>query len=157
MFQNAPLTICSATRSRFSASPSTIAGFLPPHSSTTLFKLLSAEYLRKRLPVSVEPVKLTRSTPAWQPSGWPTLGPSPGNTCNTPRGTPASIASSAIFNALNDVCSAGLTITELPAASAGAIFQASINNGKFHGNTAATTPTGSRCTMASASSPTGAD
>ncbi len=50
--------------------------------------------------------------------------------------------------AVNEVCSAGLTMTELPAASAGAIFQASISNGKFHGNTAATTPTGSRTIIA---------
>ena len=35
------MTICSATRSRFSASLKTTAGFLPPHSRTTFFKLLS--------------------------------------------------------------------------------------------------------------------
>ena len=34
--------------------------------------------------------------------------------------------------------------TELPVASAGPIFQASIAAGKFHGSTAPTTPTGSR-------------
>ncbi len=42
------------------------------------------------------------------------------------------------------VCSAGLTITVQPAASAGAVFQATIGIGKFHGMTWAQTPTGSR-------------
>ena len=40
--------------------------------------------------------------------------------------------------------SAGLKTTQLPNASAGAIFQAGIASGKFHGVIAATTPTGSR-------------
>ena len=39
-------------------------------------------------------------------------------------------------------CSAGLRTTVLPAASAGAIFQASISSGKFHGMTCAATPSG---------------
>ena len=40
--------------------------------------------------------------------------------------------------------SAGLKTTQLPQASAGAIFQAGIASGKFHGVIAATTPIGSR-------------
>ena len=40
--------------------------------------------------------------------------------------------------------SAGLKTTQLPNASAGAIFQAGIASGKFHGVIAATTPSGSR-------------
>ena len=156
IFQNAPLTTCSATKSRCSASSSTTAGFLPPHSSTTFFKLLSAAYRKKRRPVSVEPVKLTISTSLCRPNGSPTASPVPGNTWNTPRGTPASQASSATRNAVNEVCSAGFTITEFPAANAGAIFQANINKGKFQGNTAPTTPIGSRTIMATASLPVGA-
>ena len=54
-----------------------------------------------------------------------------------------------------EVCSAGLTITELPEASAGPIFQASIIKGKFHGSTQATTPMGSLTISPSASSPDG--
>ena len=77
-------------------------------------------------------------------------------TFRTPAGRPASIASSATRRAVSEVCSAGLTIIEQPAASAGPIFQAIIRSGKFHGNTAPTTPMGSRTTSASASSPTGA-
>jgi hypothetical protein len=40
------------------------------------------------------------------------------------------------------VVSAGLITTVLPAASAGAIFQAAINKGKFHGITCPATPSG---------------
>ena len=71
-------------------------------------------------------------------------------------GTPASIASSATRKADSEVCSAGFTTIEHPAARAGPIFQASISSGKFHGRTAPTTPIGSRTTSAIASSPTGA-
>ncbi len=41
---------------------------------------------------------------------------------------------------LSGVVSAGLITTVLPAASAGAIFQASMSSGKFHGITWAATP-----------------
>jgi len=40
-------------------------------------------------------------------------------------------------------CSAGLRTTALPNASAGAIFQLACISGKFHGEIAAATPTGS--------------
>ena len=43
---------------------------------------------------------------------------------------------------LSGVELAGLSTTVLPAASAGAIFQASISSGKFHGMTCAATPSG---------------
>ena len=41
------------------------------------------------------------------------------------------------------VCSAGLSTTQLPAASAGASFQTAIRIGKFHGMIWPTTPSGS--------------
>ena len=41
------------------------------------------------------------------------------------------------------VCSAGLSTTQLPAASAGASFQTAISIGKFHGMIWPTTPSGS--------------
>ncbi len=69
---------------------------------------------------------------------------------------PASIPSSATRSAVSEVCSAGLTITEQPAASAGPIFQASIRSGKFQGSTSPTTPIGSRAITAMTSSPAGA-
>jgi hypothetical protein len=40
------------------------------------------------------------------------------------------------------VVSAGLSTTVLPHASAGAIFQASMSSGKFHGMTCPATPSG---------------
>ena len=84
------------------------------------------------------------------------VSPAPVTTLKTPRGMPASTASSAIRSAVMLVSSAGLAITQLPAARAGPIFQASISMGKFHGRTQAVTPMGSRTTMARASSPAGA-
>ncbi len=42
-------------------------------------------------------------------------------------------------------CSAGFTTTELPMASAGAIFHIAISSGKFHGTMMPITPSGS-CT-----------
>ncbi|MNE86764.1 hypothetical protein D3C80_1838940 [compost metagenome] len=88
--------------------------------------------------------------------GSPTSLPVPVTMLNTPAGTPASWANSATRKVVSDVCSAGLTITEQPAASAGPIFQASISSGKFHGSTQPTTPIGSRTTIVRALLPTGA-
>jgi hypothetical protein len=81
----------------------------------------------------------------------------------TPFGNPASLTKWQTANALNGVFSDVLMITVHPDASAGEIFQASMSlqktcefqrptignlrgtyNGKFHGMTAAQTPTGSR-------------
>ena len=64
-------------------------------------------------------------------------------TLNTPSGIPASIANSATLNADSGDCSAGFRIKLFPVASAGANFQQAISNGKFHGVTAPTTPSGS--------------
>ena len=108
------------------------------------------------MPVSVEPVKLTMSMPGWRPMGSPTAGPLPVTTLRTPAGMPASKASSARRSAVSEVSSAGLTMTEQPAASAGPIFHAIISSGKFHGSTQPTTPIGSRTTSAMAPWPTGA-
>ena len=91
-----------------------------------------------------------------RPRGSPTDGPSPGSTCKTPRGIPASCANSATRSAVRLVCSAGLIIIEQPDASAGPIFQANIIKGKFHGKMATTTPIGSRTIIAIAPSPVGA-
>ena len=51
----------------------------------------------------------------------------------TPGGKPTSSASSPSRSALSGVCSAGLSTTVQPAASAGPSFQAAISSGKFHG------------------------
>jgi hypothetical protein len=51
----------------------------------------------------------------------------------TPLGSPASRQISAKRSAVSEVYSAGFRTTVFPAASAGAIFHASIRSGKFHG------------------------
>ena len=60
----------------------------------------------------------------------------------TPGGRSACWQISAKSSAVSGVVSAGLSTTVLPAASAGAIFQASMRSGKFHGMTWAATPRG---------------
>ncbi len=49
---------------------------------------------------------------------------------------------SARTSAVSGVDSAGLSTTVLPQASAGAIFQAAISSGKFHGMICPATPSG---------------
>jgi hypothetical protein len=71
------------------------------------------------------------------------VAPSPVTMLSTPGGRPASRQSSAKAMALSGVYSAGFSTTVLPAASAGATFQASISSGKFHGMIWPQTPTGS--------------
>ena len=88
-------------------------------------------------PTSVEPVKTILRTAGWSTSRWPTTLPLPGSTWSTPSGSPASRASSPIRIAVSGVISAGLTTTVLPAASAGAMPQARIGIGKFHGTISA--------------------
>ena len=60
----------------------------------------------------------------------------------TPGGSPASTQISAKASAVKGVYSAGFSTTVFPAASAGAIFQASMRSGKFHGMICPQTPTG---------------
>jgi hypothetical protein len=96
---------------------------------------------RIRRPTSVEPVKATLSTPSCATSAAP-VSPSPVTMLSTPFGRPTSCAISAKASAVSGVYSAGFSTTVLPAASAGATFQASISSGKFHGITCPQTPCG---------------
>ena len=68
--------------------------------------------------------------------------PGPGTMLTTPGGRSAWRQTSAKSSALSGVVEAGLRTTVLPAARAGAIFQASISSGKFHGMIWAATPSG---------------
>ena len=68
-----------------SASSSTITGLLPPSSSDTRVMLSSAA-LPTSLPISVEPVKATLSTPLCAASAAPAEWPWPVTTLNTPAG-----------------------------------------------------------------------
>ena len=96
------------------------------------------------MPVFVDPVKATLSTPGWRTSERPTAGPLPVMTLKTPSGIPASVTSFASSSAVTGVWSLGFVTIVQPAARAGASFQLSSSSGEFHGTMAATTPTGSR-------------
>ena len=95
-------------------------------------------------PTSVEPVNVILSTAGWRTNAAPATEPGPGSTLNTPGGSPASSASWPMRTAVSGVSAAGLSTTQLPAASAGAAFQPTMIIGKFHGMIAPTTPSGSR-------------
>ncbi len=90
----------------------------------------------------VSPVKATLATRLLCASGLPASTPNPLTMFSTPGGSRSAIISA---NTMIDigVCSAGLSTTQLPAASAGASFHTAINNGKFQGMIWATTPSGS--------------
>jgi hypothetical protein len=79
-------------------------------------------------PVATSPVSETMRTSGCSTSGWPTLAPRPQTTLNTPLGR-MSATTRASSRLLSGVCSLGLSTTVLPAASAGAIFQAAIISG----------------------------
>ena len=71
------------------------------------------------------------------------VAPAPVIIFTTPGGKSASCIISANFNAVSGVVSAGFNTTVFPVANAGAIFQAAINKGKFHGIICPATPNGS--------------
>ena len=89
---------------------------------------------------SPEPVKQTPAMRGSAVSGAPTSGPSPGRSCSTSAGTPASCSSAVALAAISGVCSAGLAMTALPVTSAAAIWPVKIASGKFHGEIQAMTP-----------------
>ena len=105
------------------------------------FLRLPATDLAIARPTSVEPVKATLSASGWPTSARP-VSPAPVMMLTTPGGRSACWQISANSSAVSGVVSAGLRTTVLPQARAGAIFQASIRNGKFHGITWAATPSG---------------
>ena len=84
-------------------------------------------------PTPTEPVKLMAWMPGWSTSASPITLPRPITRLNTPAGMPERLMISASAQAQPGTRSAGLSTTQLPKASAGAIFQAGIAIGKFHG------------------------
>ncbi len=70
------------------------------------------------------------------------MRPSPVTMLTTPGGSSAWRTTSQKRSAVSGVVSAGFSTTVLPQASAGAIFHASISNGKFHGMICPATPSG---------------
>ncbi len=126
-----------------SASANTMFGLLPPSSSDTFFRLPFAASTIF-LPTSVEPVNATLSTSSCPDRAAP-ASPKPGTMLTTPGGNPASSKISASMSAVSGgVCSAGLRMTVLPAASAGASFHDDMSSGKFQGTIRPHTPIGSR-------------
>ncbi len=116
-------------------------GDLPPSSSVTGM-MFSDAYCMISRPVVVSPVKATLATRLDCASGLPASTPKPCTTLTTPGGRMS--ASMSISTAMPmGVCSAGLSTTQLPAASAGASFHTAISSGKFQGMICATTPSGS--------------
>lgn len=116
-------------------------GLLPPSSSVTGMRF-SLAYCMMSRPVLVSPVKATFAMRGLLASGLPASTPKPLTTLSTPSGS-RSWMSSVHSRMLEGVCSAGLRTTQLPAASAGASFQAAIRSGKFQGMICPTTPSGS--------------
>ncbi len=116
-------------------------GLLPPSSRVTRLVVAAAEAITSR-PTWVEPVNDTFATPGCATSAAPAR-PSPVSTLSTPAGSPARSQIAARRSIVSGVCSAGLTTTVQPAASAGASLCAAVMIGKFHGRISAATPTGS--------------
>ena len=94
-----------------------------------------------RFPTSVEPVNAILSMSPCDTRATPVAGP-PVRMFTTPGGNCASWRISASRSEVIGVVSAGLRMTVLPAASAGAIFHAAMSSGKFHGMICPATPTG---------------
>ena len=134
-----PLTIPSTVWS-IGASSKTMLAALPPSSRVRCLPV-PARAMRICLPTSVEPVKATLSTPGWVTSAAP-VAPAPVTTLTTPGGSSACWQTSASNRAVSGVVSAGLSTQQLPAARAGASFQAAMRSGKFQGMTWPATPSG---------------
>ena len=116
--------------------------FLPPSSSVSGFTW-SAHSRMICLPTAVDPVNTILRTSGCPTRCSPASAPVPRTTWKTSGGSPASSASCSRRSTVSGVYCAGLTITVLPAARAGANPQAANGIGKFHGTMTPTTPIGS--------------
>ena len=116
-------------------------GLLPPSSRVTGIRFWLA-YCMIRRPVVVSPVKAILAIRLLDASGLPASTPKPLTMLTTPGRQQVADQLHHVQDRPG-VCSAGLSTTQLPAASAGASFQAAIRIGKFHGMICPTTPSGS--------------
>jgi hypothetical protein len=132
------LTIPSTAWSSAQSSKTMFAAF-PPSSSVSFFPEPASSRMIA-LPTSVDPVNATLSTSPLTISA--PARPSPVTMLTTPGGSSAWRTTSQKRRAVSGVVSAGFSTTVFPAASAGAIFHASISSGKFHGMIWPATPTG---------------
>src|SRR5687768_12977255 len=95
------------------------------------------------MPTVVEPVKLIPATRASRINASPTMAPWPVTRLIAPGGTPAFRSSFTRYTADHGVSDDGLKTTVFPHARAGAILRTGATTGKFHGQIAAITPSGS--------------
>ena len=102
-----------------------------------------AAYCMISRPVTVSPVNAILAIRLFEASALPISAPGPLTMLRTPGGTMSS-TTSASFRIDHGVGLAGFSTVQLPAASAGAIFQAAISSGKLNGMIWPTTPSGSR-------------
>ena len=107
-------------------------GLLPPSSSEIFFTLARGEP-HDLLAGGRLAGERDLADPGCAAIDAPAVPPGPVTTLRTPAGMPASSASSPRRIAVSGVYDAGFRIAVLPAASAGATFQAAISSGKFHG------------------------
>ena len=120
----APRAACAG-----SASGNTMNGACPPSSSDTRL-MCPAAPPASCLPTSVEPVKVSLRTAGLVRNSSPTSqGRSVVTRFTTPAGMPTSCRIRNISTAHSGVCSAGLSTTVQPAASAGPIFLVSMDTG----------------------------
>ena len=139
-----------------SASSRTIAADLPPSSRKTFFSVGAAAAMMAR-PVAVDPVKETMSTRGSEVSRAATSLDRGVTTLSTPAGMSVRSATRRPSSAAtHGVSGAGFSTTVQPAARAGPILARLIWVGTFHGEIAATTPTGSRRTVRRVGIPIGA-
>ena len=134
-------TTCSA-----SAEESTTMALRPPVSAMSVVGAprrvrRPARAFSIRRATGVEPVNTTPCTRLSAMSAAPT-SPAPGISCSASLGMPASCSTRTASAAMSGVSSAGLAITELPAASAAAIWPVKIASGKFQGLMQTTRPSG---------------
>ena len=138
------LTAVAAAAST-SASASTTNGSDPPSSSTDFLMAAPAidaiEDPARSLPVSVTAATRGSSTTRRETCG--TSSAATTSARNSPAGAPASANSSSMASAQPVTSGLCLSSAALPAASAAQANRSTCQNGKFHGITAKTTPSGS--------------
>src|SRR6478735_12238651 len=129
-------SIAPATALSRSASSNTMKGALPPSSIETFFTVWAA-CSSSTLPTSVEPVNVIFLTSGLPVISAPMARADPVRIDTTPAGKPARSHSTPQARPESGVCEAGLITIGQPAARAGAILRAIIEDGKFHGVIAA--------------------
>src|ERR1700681_1195009 len=130
--------ILSANASSMSTSGATMAGSLPPSSSTTGRTAPEAAAITAR-PVGTAPVNETMETPGCDTSISPSSGPGPLTAFTTPGGNASASAAATASTAPGQVGGAFPT-TVFPARSAGSTLLPRTDTGQLNGSSAATTP-----------------